>query len=475
MDYKELGFKCGIEIHQQLDTKKLFCSCPSIVHDKNPDIKFTRTLRPVAGETGEVDAAAMHEVLKGKYYVYEGCSSSCCLVEMDEEPPHPINMDALKIAAQVAKHLNAQLVDEIQVMRKTVIDGSNVSGFQRTALVARNGFVETSKGKVRIPTICLEEEAAQKKGGSEKYVKYRLDRLGIPLVEIATEADIKDAEHARETAEKLGMILRSAKVKRGIGTIRQDVNVSIKKGARTEIKGFQDLKSIPRVIDNEIKRQLNLLRKGKKISAEVRKAEPDFSTSFLRPMPGAARMYPETDVLPVKVDFDVEVSKLISEKIKEYQEDLKLGKDLADQLAKSPISDYFDRAMSEVDNLSPAFVAENIFISPIKVIRRKNKVELPPDKKTGEMLIEVAKLVDKGKISKDSETINSVILEKHEGTFELKKYKSMSDDELEKEVRQVIKENKGAPQGALMGKIMAKHRGKVDGKKVMEILKKNLS
>lgn len=472
-DYNKLGFRCGIEIHQQLDTNKLFCSCPSIVHDTAPDIRFMRRLRPVAGETGEIDAAAMHEVLKGKYYVYEACSTSCCLVEMDEEPPHQMNREALKIVLEAAKHLNATIVDEIQVMRKTVIDGSNVSGFQRTALVAQNGYIDTSKGKVRIPNICLEEEAAKKIDTTQKYSRYRLDRLGIPLIEIATEADIKDPEHAKETAEKIGMVLRSTKVKRGIGTIRQDVNVSIKGGARTEVKGFQNLKSIPKVIEKEVERQLKLIKKGKKIKQEVRKAEPDFTTSFLRPMPGAARMYPETDVLPVKVsEEEIELSELIEEKIKRYTMEYHLSRNLATEVAGSPLADDYDKNVINSRNLKPSFIAENIFVSPIKEIRRKNKIEIPQNTKTANILTQVTSLVDKGDIQKDSETINKVIIEIYKGEFDINKYKGITDEELEKEVKKIIEENKGAPVGALMGKIMAKHRGKVDGKKVMQMLNK---
>lgn len=210
MNYQKLGFKCGLEIHQQLEGLKLFCNCSTLnLRDSLPDIVFERRLRAVAGETGEIDLAAKHEMAKLKKYIYEGDSKDCCLVEMDEEPPHPINPDSVDTALQVALMLKAKIVDEIQIMRKTVVDGSNTTGFQRTALIAYNGVIETSKGHVRIPTICLEEEACQKIEEKEGHTKYRLDRLGIPLLEIATDIDIIDGEHAKETAEKLGMILRS--------------------------------------------------------------------------------------------------------------------------------------------------------------------------------------------------------------------------------------------------------------------------
>ncbi|HDM43592.1 MAG TPA: Glu-tRNA(Gln) amidotransferase subunit GatE, partial [Candidatus Woesearchaeota archaeon] len=360
IDYAEIGFKCGLEIHQQLEGKKLFCQCSTANVQLKPDIFAERKLRAVVGETGIVDKAAAFEAAKGKLFLYKAHSSDCCLVELDEEPPHPINPDAVKIAVTVAKLLNAKLVDEIQVMRKIVIDGSNVTGFQRTALIALNGWIETSKGKVSIPTICLEEEAAQKIEESEKTTAYKLDRLGIPLIEIATGPEIKDPEHAKEVAEKLGLILRSVKgVKRGIGTIRQDVNLSIKGRARVEIKGFQDLDSIPKIIEYEVRRLLSLKERNE---PEVRKANPDGTTSFLRPMPGAARLYPETDIPPFKVDFEVELPELIEEKIKRYEK-LGLDRDLAKAIAKSKKSKLFDAAL-EKTKLKPGFVAEVIFSKP---------------------------------------------------------------------------------------------------------------
>ena len=275
IDYEKVGFKCGIEIHQQLDTHKLFCECPSIIIDEKPDFTVKRYLRAAAGETGEVDIAAKHEMEKGKYYLYYCYDKNTCLVELDEEPPHLINKEALEIALIIARLLNAKIVDEIQVMRKTVVDGSNTTGFQRTALIARDGYIETPKGVVRIPIICLEEDAAKIVERTRDYDVYNLSRLGIPLIEIGTDASIKDPEHAKEVASKLGMILRSTRVKRGLGTIRQDVNLSIKGGARIEIKGFQDLKAMPRIIEKEVRRQLELIEKGEKVRREVRKAEPD--------------------------------------------------------------------------------------------------------------------------------------------------------------------------------------------------------
>lgn len=261
--------KAGIEIHQRLDTKKLFCDCPSALPNEGEQalLAISRRLHPVFSELGEVDEASQAEFAKDRMFEYQAFSNDC-LVEMDEEPPKLLNQDALLIALEMARQLNATPVDEVHIMRKMVIDGSNTSGFQRTAIIAMNGHLDTSRGTIDIPLIALEEESAGIVSSSENCAAYRLDRLGIPLIEISTTPDIKDGAHFAEVAEKIGMMLRATgKVARGIGTIRQDVNISTEGGARVELKGAQDLKMLPLLIQNEEKRQLELIR----VLAEIRK------------------------------------------------------------------------------------------------------------------------------------------------------------------------------------------------------------
>src|SRR5207247_850268 len=181
-------------------------------------------------------------------------------VEADEEPPHPPNPEALDIALEIALLLEAKCASEVDFMRKIVIDGSNTSGFQRSALVALDGHFETGGKRIGVPTILLEEDAARKLGEGEGEVVYRLDRLGIPLVEIATSPDIETPEEAREVALAFGSLLRATrKVMRGIGTIREDLNVSIKGGSRIEIKGVQELRLISTFVEKEVERQRMLL------------------------------------------------------------------------------------------------------------------------------------------------------------------------------------------------------------------------
>jgi len=261
MEYKELGFKCGLEIHQRLATaEKLFCSCNAI-QDKGDEIgNVSRFLKPVAGELGKLDFATRFEAEKKNKFIYNIYRNSTCLVDIDEEPPHEINTEALRFALKVAKALHAKIPDEIWVMRKEVVDGSDPTGFQRTMLIGYNGYIIINGKKVTIDGIYLEEEASGIVEKGDGYIIYDPSRLGIPLVEIDTAPVLLNPQEAKEAALKIGLILRLLGVaQRGIGSIRQDVNVSISNGARVEIKGFQEVAKMDKIIENEVSRQLALI------------------------------------------------------------------------------------------------------------------------------------------------------------------------------------------------------------------------
>ncbi len=267
LDYSKLGLKCGIEIHQQLDTvNKLFCQCPARFSEKDHCCEVTRKLGAVAGESGKIDAAAMHEMMRDRTFLYRVYGDENCLVETDSEPPHALNMEALVTSLKVSLMLNCEIPDEVHVMRKTVIDGSNTGGFQRTMISGLNGKLKVGCCEVGITNVCIEEDSAQIIEKGSDAVVYGLDRLGIPLIEIGTTPDIHTPEDVRAVAEKIGMLLRSTgNVKRGLGSIRQDVNVSISDGARIEIKGAQELKLIPELVENEVQRQVSILEIGKEL------------------------------------------------------------------------------------------------------------------------------------------------------------------------------------------------------------------
>ncbi len=603
LDYSNLGLKAGIEIHQQLDTKeKLFCSCPTIIRDDTPDIMIKRRLRASAGESGAVDVAAAYEQLRDKQFIYQGYNDSVCAVELDEEPIHGLNQEALEICLQAALMLKAKPVDRVIVMRKTVVDGSNTSGFQRTALVARNGGVELLSGKVGIATVCVEEESAKIVERSAEHDVYNLSRLGIPLVEIATEPDMKSPEQLREVAEYLGMVLRSTgKVKRGLGTIRQDINVSIKEGARVEIKGAQELKMLAKFVEYEALRQKNIVEiskeldkrkasvsekivdvtdalklsdsklitaaigsggviKGIKLShfkglvgreiqpdrrlgtefsdyakafgkvsgiihsdelpkygitnneveklsekldcgsgdafvlvaaeeakadaslkaviarakqamhgvpKEVRKANPDGTTTFLRPMPGSARMYPETDAKSEAVITEgIALPQLITEKADSYVA-LGIGRELAHTLIREGAEQFFEQMAEEFGKVNNAFIAE-VIISYAKEMEKRG---LDHTRITDVHLKEVFSALNSGVIAKES--VMDALADVAEGnSIDLKKYETIGDSELEKELKKIVAENKGLQLSALIGRAMGKLRGKAPGKKIVDMLTK---
>ncbi len=262
VDYEKVGALIGIEVHQQLDTKtKLFCNCPTQIREDEPHFTFLRRLRPTQSELGEIDPAALFEFHKGRVHVYENYDDSICLVEQDEEPPHLLDKEAVDFALEIALLMDSQPVDEIQVMRKLVIDGSNTTGFQRSVVVAFGGVINVHGFTVPIQTIGVEEDAARKIREDGTNTFWRLDRLGIPLIEVATAPVMKTPEQVQATALRIGQIFRvTGKVKRGLGTIRQDINVSIKGGAIIEIKGVQKLNLIGQVVQYEVQRQVELLK-----------------------------------------------------------------------------------------------------------------------------------------------------------------------------------------------------------------------
>ncbi len=607
MAYEKGGLKCGIEIHQQLEGKKLFCSCPTRLRDDPAHFTIQRQLRAVAGEEGSVDIAASQEQQKGKQFLYEGYTDSTCLVELDEEPPHELNQESVYTALQFAKIVGSSVFPVAQVMRKTVVDGSNTSGFQRTALLARKGKIRTSQGEITIENISLEEDACKIVSETAEQKVYRLDRLGIPLIEIGTGPDITSPEQCLEAAKKIGLLLRSLPgVKRGLGTIRQDVNVSIKGGTRIEIKGAQELRSLPLLVQYEVRRQQELLKlkqelKGKTLNPltivdvtdilrtvdskifkttierhgkivgiklhgfagilgrelqlgyrlgtelagrakilagvggiihsdeyerdepkkyglhvgvicqledrlkigkndayilvadeegrarralqavydrlqelwrgvppEVRKANPDGTTSFMRPMPGAARMYPETDVPLVRPNTKtVVLPELLDEKITRFQKVLGLSKDLAEFVAKSDHVHLFEEFVKTYPQIKPAYIAETLTSTLLDIKRQYN---LDPEVLTEDQLRNIFRYLALDKIHKD--IVLDVLIDMIKGTFDLVKYAKLGTEDIHKVLREIVLNNPGAPFSALMGIAMKQLAGKASGQFIAEHLRK---
>ena len=470
MNYSTIGLKAGLEIHQQLNTGKLFSRCDSKLTKDVHDTLVRRKLRATTGESGKIDIAANFETSKNLDYIYEVHTSNTSLIETDEEPPLEIDEEALEIIYTVCRLLNCNIIPFIQIMRKTVVDGSNTSGFQRTCLVGTDGYIDTSKGKVLIESVILEEDSARRVSEDKNSVTYRLDRLGIPLIEITTAPNMHDPDHIKETAQKIGMILRSTgKVKRGIGTIRQDINISISGGDRVELKGVQEISAIHKIVNNEIERQQDEISMNRKVGGEVRNVKSDTTSKFLRPMPTSARMYPETDLPIIQTNFkkinSIKLPELISSRTKRY---LKIGlnDELSSMIANSSRNNVFDKVLET--KINPTLIATTL-LSTSKEIKRKLKIDSWnfPD----EFYFDIFLLLADSKITKDSlpeimerftkgETLEKIV----------KDYKPIPDSELKKIVSEIVKENSKLPQGALIGKIMKQLAGRADGKKVTKII-----
>ncbi len=475
--YEDLKFKAGLEIHQQLDTSKLFCNCPSLLRKDEPDFEVRRKLHAIAGEGGKIDIAAQHQASLDKEFVYQGYDTTC-LVELDEEPPHEINPEAVEIALSVATLMNMNPVPITQIMRKTVIDGSNTSGFQRTVLVAQDGYIDTSLGKVGISYLYIEEDAARIVERGENQDIYRLDRLGIPLLEIVTAPDVKNAEHAKEVALKIGDILRACKVRRGIGTIRQDVNVSIRGENRVEIKGMQDMKIFTKVIEGEVKRQERLSNEGTPVEMEVRTAQKDGTTNFMRPLPGSARMYPETDLPLLKISRKmIDAAKKNLPKLKnELESELEkegLNAEMVKLLLKEKKIEQFKELLEVINN--PFIIAKTILTYPKEIASREKAGMKKVEKAlTKDVFVHVLENLKKGKISENQ--IKHVLekIVKGEDYSEAVKIQKKDMRHMDEEILKIVKSNPGLSMNAYMGLIMKELRGKADAKQVSEILKRHM-
>lgn len=629
IDYKGVGLIVGLEIHQQLATReKLFCTCPAELSEEEHDT-FERRLRPTRSEMGDVDVAALFEWRKGRIYKYESPLNHSCLVEADEEPPHPLNREALVIALAIARAIEAFIPDEIHVMRKVVIDGSNTSGFQRTAIIALGGGLNVNGKWVPIQSIALEEDASRKLGEEGVKVKYRLDRLGIPLVEIATDPVIHDPWEAREVALAIGRLLRlTGRVKRGIGTIRQDLNVSIRGGAKTEIKGVQRLDLIPKVIEYEVMRQLRLLeitrelkdrgvtkadleeaepvdltsifrdtkskvikralkkggrvvgvrlkgfkglvgrelmpgrrfgteladyarfwagvaglfhsdelpgygvtesevervyealeadperdafvivadeeRRARKaietvierakmalegVPEETRGANMDGTTRYLRPRPGSARMYPETDIPPVEVTSELleEADRIKPEpleaKLKRLVEVYGLSRKMAEEVVSDERLDLIEKLIEKYHDVIPAKTIASLFIVTLRGLRGEGvDVEAIDDSK----IEEVVDMIARGEVAKEAAEELLLAIGRDPSLTPREAAKKLglgrlSREEAERIIDDIVKQNLAVVRergeramGVLMGKAMAILRGRIDGRVVAEIVREKI-
>lgn len=261
--YEELGFMCGLEVHQQLKTeKKLFCHCPAGVFQNNGqyDAEIVRHMRPTLSEMGGYDGTALMEFKTRKNIVYRIANLTTCTYDIDDTPPFKINHQALGIALEIALLLKTNIVGELHITRKQYLDGSIPAGFQRTGIISIEGQIPLKNKTVRIIQLSIEEDSCREVSDIGHVRLYTTDRLGMPLIETVTYPDMKTPDEAAEAANYIRFLNRSTgKVRTGIGSAREDVNVSIHGGTRVEIKGVAHISLIPELVHNEAFRQKSLL------------------------------------------------------------------------------------------------------------------------------------------------------------------------------------------------------------------------
>lgn len=288
-DYKTVGFKSGLEIHQQLLTeKKLFCRCPAGKYSKEYDAEILRHMRPTLSEMGVYDGTALMEFKTKKNIIYHINRETVCTYEMDDTPPFLINEDALDIAIGIGMLFNCNIVDEIHIARKQYLDGSIPTGFQRTAIYALDGWIPYKDRKIKIVQMSIEEDSCREVSDIGHERVYLTDRLGMPLIETVTEPAMRTPQEVAEVAWQCSNLVRSThKVRRGMGAAREDVNVSVDGGTRIEIKGVSQITMIPILTYNEAMRQWNLLRlrdelKRRGITSDTFKSEHYDITNLLK-------------------------------------------------------------------------------------------------------------------------------------------------------------------------------------------------
>jgi glutamyl-tRNA(Gln) amidotransferase subunit E len=261
LDYKKIGLRVGLEVHQQLDTKrKLFCHCPAGVYATSHDGAVLRHMRPTLSELGEYDGTALMEFKTKKNVVYLLHKSNVCTYEMDDTPPFPINQEAIDIAIEQCLMLGCDIVDEVHIARKQYLDGSIPTGFQRTAIVGVEGSIPFRDRRISITQVSLEEDSCREVSDRGHLIVWRTDRLGMPLIETVTGPDLRTPDEVEEAILSIGRVCRSTgHVRVGMGASRQDVNVSVAGGRRVEIKGVPKAGLAPALVHGEAVRQVNLL------------------------------------------------------------------------------------------------------------------------------------------------------------------------------------------------------------------------
>ncbi len=377
----------GLEVHAELSTKtKIFCSCPT-TFGAEPNTQTCPICMAMPGTLPVLNEKVV------EYAVKAGLATNC-----------EISKDSKN--------------DRKNYFYPDTPRAYQISQFDKP--LCEHGFIEieTEEGKKKIglTRIHIEDDAGKLNhdefgGGS----LVDLNRAGVPLIEIVSEPDIRSGEETEKYLRKLKSILEYIEVsdcKMQEGSLRADVNVSVRKkgdtklGTRTEMKNMNSFRSITRAIEYEVDRQVNVIENGGKIEQEtLRWDEVSGKTFSMRDKEDAQdyRYFPEPDLVAIKLtdDYIEAIKKNLPElpesRKQRYLEEYNLSQKDANIITSSKyLSNLFEEAIAVCNN--PKAV-NNWIISDISRILNETEmepIEIPFDaKQLGKLVV----LIDKGTIS----------------------------------------------------------------------------
>jgi len=462
----------------------------------------------------------VHLELNTKSKVFCGCSTNfgsppntqACPVCLGFPGSLPVlNRQALKLATKVAIALNCRIAEKIRFDRKNYFYPDLPKAYQISQFnqpLSHNGhltiLVNKQPKKVMIRRVHLEEDTGKLFHQGE-FSLIDFNRSGIPLLEIVSEPDIASPEEAYIYLTSLKSILQYIDVSdcnMEEGSLRCDANISIKKsdskelGVKAEIKNMNSFKAVKAALQYENDRQSALIKKGDKIIQETRLYDSTRGvTESMRSKEEAHdyRYFPEPDLVPF--DFEESFLKGIEKEIPELPEprkrrfikDYKLSDyDAAVVVSDKAMADYFEKCVSVYKR--PKEIT-NWLIGDISAYMKEHDAAIESLDLKVEHLTGMLEMIDKGIISgKIAKSLLIDMIETKKDPLSLVKEKGLeqiSDEgEIGRIIEQVIKDNpksvgdfKKGKENAVMflvGKVMAKTKGKANPGKVNGILKKKL-
>ena len=368
-------------------------------------------------------------------------------------------------------------------------------------------FTENGEKIINITRAHLEEDAGKSIHDLfEGETGVDLNRAGTPLLEIVSEPEISSAKEAVayfKAVRQLVTFLDICDGNMAQGSMRCDVNVSIKKiddkelGTRAELKNINSFKFIEKAINFEIERQISLIESGESVVQETRLYDSDKNeTRSMRSKEEANdyRYFPCPDLLPVVIS-DKELSEikdnlpeLPEEKQNRYISEIGLESSEAKIISSSKaMADMFEEASKKTDD---AKMIAKWLVGDISALLNKENIEIDESKLSpenfGKLIERISDNTISGKIAK---SVLEEVWENGNDVDEIIKAKGLiqiqDESLLEQIATQVLDSNpdqvaayrsgKDKLFGFFVGQVMKETQGKANPKSVNEILKKILS